>query len=146
MQDRGSSANSRLVKAVPIAAVAAALAQSSAAHPQRAADVGINDTELTAAIDALALPDDAAVLVAAGDIARCDELEPARATAALVAAIVAAADSAIVVTAGDHAYDRDTREEFARCYGPTWGRFEEITRPSPGNHDYDTEDGAPFYE
>src|SRR5690606_22071913 len=36
--------------------------------------------------------------------------------------------------------------ELERCYGPAWGRFEASTRPSPGNHDYDTDDGAPFYE
>jgi 3',5'-cyclic AMP phosphodiesterase CpdA len=130
-----------------IAAVAAALAHCSAAQPQsEPPDLALDAAELAAVVDELALPDDAAVLIAAGDIARCNVLTPARATATLVEAFVAAADSAIVITAGDHAYRRGTREEFARCYGPTWGRFEAITRPSPGNHDYDTEEGAPFYE
>jgi alkaline phosphatase len=129
------------------AAIAAALTQCSAAQPQRAdSELLLGETGLAAAVARLDLPDDAAVLIAAGDIARCDVPEPAQATAALVEAIVAAASSAIVVTAGDHAYPRGRREELERCYGPTWGRFESITRPSPGNHDYDTEDGAPFYE
>src|SRR5690606_28859801 len=125
----------------------AALTQCSAAQTQRAdSDVRLGEAELAAAVERLGLPDDAAVLIAAGDIARCEVPEPAHATAALVEAIAAAASSALVITAGDHAYPRGRRVELERCYGPAWGRFENVTRPSPGNHDYDTDDGAPFYE
>lgn len=137
----------RLCSAPLITLAAAALTQCSAAQPQDE-ELGLllGETELAAAVARLDLPDDAAVLIAAGDIARCDVPEPAHATAALVEAIAAAASSAVVITAGDHAYPRGTREELERCYGPAWGRFESITRPSPGNHDYDTADAAPFYE
>ena len=27
-------------------------------------------------------------------------------------------------------------EQFQNCYGPTWGRFKDRTRPAPGNHEY----------
>lgn len=135
-----------LFRAHLVAIVAATLTQCASAQPRRVEpDLRLDEASLAAAVAHLGLPDDAAVLIAAGDIARCDVPEPAHATAALVEAIVAAADSAIVVTAGDHAYPRGTPEELERCYGPAWGRFEAITRPSPGNHDYDTDDGAPFY-
>jgi hypothetical protein len=35
-------------------------------------------------------------------------------------------------------------EQFAKCYGPTWGRFKDRTRPAPGNHEYHS-DGASGY-
>jgi hypothetical protein len=37
---------------------------------------------------------------------------------------------------GDLAYPDGSEEQFADCYGPTWGRFRERTRPAPGNHEY----------
>jgi hypothetical protein len=70
------------------------------------------------------------VLVGAGDIATCigdgDE-----ATALLLDGI-----QGTVFTAGDNAYEDGTAEEFANCYGPTWGRHKSRTYPTPGNHEY----------
>lgn len=85
-------------------------------------------------------PTPEAVLVGAGDIASCD-VEEDEATAKLLDGIEGA-----VFTAGDNAYQRGTREEFANCYEPTWGRHKARTRPVPGNHDYRTEDAAPYFE
>jgi 3',5'-cyclic AMP phosphodiesterase CpdA len=73
-------------------------------------------------------------------------LEPAHATAAIAAAVIGAAAQAAVVTMGDHAYERGSREEFERCYEPTWGRFNALTFPSPGNHDLETDGGRPYYD
>ncbi len=101
---------------------------------------------LEAAVAALELRADAALVVAAADIAHCDQLERAAATAALAAAVVAATREAAVITMGDHAYEKGTREEFAQCYEPTWGRLNAVTYPSPGNHDFETDDGAPYYD
>lgn len=98
------------------------------------------------AIASLELPSDAAVLVGAGDIAMCDQLEPAEATARLLAGIVAAYPQALVFTTGDHAYPDGTTAEFADCYEPTWGRVNARTRPTPGNHDYETPGAEPYYE
>lgn len=78
------------------------------------------------------------VLVGAGDIADCD-LDDDSATAALVEAI-----PGTVFTAGDNAYPDGTAKQFADCYGPTWGRFLDRTRPAPGNHDQNTEDLAGY--
>jgi 3',5'-cyclic AMP phosphodiesterase CpdA len=50
------------------------------------------------------------------------------------------------MTLGDHAYERGTAEEFRDCYGPRWGRFKDRTRPSPGNHDYLTNNGQAYYD
>jgi len=41
-----------------------------------------------------------------------------------------------IFAAGDLAYPDGSDEQFANCYGPTWGRFKDRTRPAPGNHEY----------
>lgn len=99
---------------------AAALAPS-ATHPQVAPDsVG----------PALA------VLVGAGDIARC-ESDGDETTAALLDSVVGQSTAPVVVfTLGDNVYERATATKFRECYDPTWGRHKSITRPVPGNHDY----------
>jgi acid phosphatase type 7 len=71
------------------------------------------------------------VFVGAGDIASCDDLTGAYATAKLIEKI-----PGTVFAVGDLAYPGGTDQEFANCYGPTWGRFKDRTRPSPGNHEY----------
>lgn len=71
------------------------------------------------------------VLVGAGDIASCDGLAGAEATAKLIDEI-----PGTVFAAGDLAYPDGSDEQFAKCYGPTWGRFKDRTRPAPGNHEY----------
>ena len=75
--------------------------------------------------------DPVAVLVGAGDIASCDDLAGAKATADLIERI-----PGTVFAAGDLAYPDGSDEQFAKCYGPTWGRFKDRTRPAPGNHEY----------
>jgi 3',5'-cyclic AMP phosphodiesterase CpdA len=50
-----------------------------------------------------------------------------------------------VFAAGDLAYDHGTAEEFRRCYNPTWGKFKDRTRPTPGNHEYYSQGGQPYF-
>ena len=78
------------------------------------------------------------VLVGAGDIAGCS-YEEDEATAKLLDAI-----PGTVFAAGDLAYGSGTERQFRDCYGPTWGRHLERTRPVPGNHDYDTDEARPY--
>lgn len=73
-----------------------------------------------------------AVLVGAGDIADCGTDHDGR-TAELVEGI-----AGTVFTAGDNAYEGGAPTEFRDCYGPTWGRFRDRTRPAAGNHDFAT--------
>lgn len=81
-----------------------------------------------------------AVLLAAGDIAACDA-DGDEATARLLDA-----RSGVVAALGDLAYPDGTMTQLRECYGPTWGRHRERTRPAPGNHDYRTDDGEPYYD
>jgi PKD repeat protein len=81
----------------------------------------------------------AAVLVGAGDIAKCTSTVD-EATAALVEAIPGA-----VFTAGDNVYENGTATEFANCYDPSWGRFKSRTRPTVGNHEYGTAGASGYF-
>jgi len=81
-----------------------------------------------------------AVLIGAGDIAGCDP-DRAEATARLLDKI-----AGTVFTAGDNAYPSGTEQQFSRCYHRSWGRHRERTRPSPGNHDYETDQAAPYFK
>jgi acid phosphatase type 7 len=80
------------------------------------------------------------VLVGAGDIADCSDLSGAEATARLLDKI-----PGTVFTAGDNAYEEGTAEQFAKCYGPTWGRLKARTRPSVGNHEFHSGGAAPYF-
>ena len=50
-----------------------------------------------------------------------------------------------MLTLGDNAYRFGRPEEYERCYAPSWGRFKDRTRPTPGNHDYAASDSADGY-
>jgi hypothetical protein len=82
----------------------------------------------------------AEVLVGAGDIAACGELDGARATAKLLESI-----PGTIFAAGDLAYTDGSAQDFANCYGPTWGQFKARTRPTPGNHEYHTPKAAAYF-
>jgi 3',5'-cyclic AMP phosphodiesterase CpdA len=82
-----------------------------------------------------------ASLVAAGDIAEC----PAGRAAAQATARLADGIPGTVAVLGDEAYPAGADRDFAQCYGPTWGRLKARTRPVPGNHEYGTDGGAPYF-
>jgi len=79
------------------------------------------------------------VLVGAGDIAGCSWTQD-ESTAQLLDGI-----SGTVFTLGDNTYPNSALTEFNDCYGPTWGRHKDRTRPSPGNHDYNTAGAEGYY-
>jgi calcineurin-like phosphoesterase family protein len=82
------------------------------------------------------------IFVGAGDIARCDALEPARQTAQLLQGI-----GGTVFTLGDNALFGGTAREFSECYEPTWGREKFRTRPALGNHEYEAgNQGNPYFD
>jgi Calcineurin-like phosphoesterase len=86
------------------------------------------------------VPPGTVTFVGAGDIAGCKNIEGAEATAKLIEKIPGA-----VFAAGDVVYERGTTEEFRDCYGPTWGRFKDRTRPALGNHEYGVSGAAPYF-
>jgi len=104
------------------------------------------------------LPAAEAILVGAGDIAKCGKrLEDAEATARVLDRLfvelnaatcdgASLVDDAAVFTVGDNVYKNGTAEEFRECYDPTWGRHRERTRPAIGNHDYDGRNAEPYFD
>jgi hypothetical protein len=83
---------------------------------------------------------DSAVLVGAGDISSCDNNND-EATAKLLDRI-----SGTVFVLGDNVYIDGTYREFIDCYGPTWGRHKDRTKPVPGNHEYFTPGATGYFE
>ena len=83
------------------------------------------------------------VFVGAGDIANCQLAGGggAAATGRLLDRI-----SGTVFTVGDHAYPSGTAGEFHDCFEPRWGRHKARIRPAPGNHDYLTANGRPYFD
>jgi acid phosphatase type 7 len=80
-----------------------------------------------------------AVIAIAGDIAGDGTGDSA--TAALLDSLQPTA----VLTAGDNAYSDGSLSQYTKYYDPTWGRHKELTFPTPGNHEYQTEDADGYF-
>jgi hypothetical protein len=81
------------------------------------------------------------ILVGAGDIASCENIEGARATAKLLENI-----PGTVFAVGDLAYERGTAAEFQNCYDTTWGEFKARTKPALGNHEYGEPTASAYFQ
>ena len=99
----------------------------------------------------------AAVVAAAGDIA-CAPEDPrynggrgiANAcrmadTADLLAVLAAGDGLDAVLLLGDNQYEDGALHRYQASYGPTWGRFRDLTRPAAGNHEYATPGAAGYF-
>ena len=89
-----------------------------------------------------------ATLVGAGDIAACGSSGPSASKAEATAKALDAIPrdpSTVVWTAGDNVYSSGTPTEFSTCYGPTWGRHKDRTRPAVGNHEYGTTNASGYF-
>jgi PKD repeat protein len=81
-----------------------------------------------------------AVFVGAANIAACYN-DNDEATAKLLDAIPGQ-----VFTLGDNAFPDGSITDYTNCYQPTWGRHKLRTRPVVGNHEYQTPNGAGYYQ
>ena len=90
------------------------------------------------------------VVAAAGDIA-CDPLSPSfnqgfgTATAcrqAATASLLSGGNLAAVLALGDNQYECGGATAWQQSYEPSWGRIKSITRPVPGNHEYQESGGT----
>jgi len=79
------------------------------------------------------------IFVGAGDIATCSGSGD-EATADLLDNI-----PGTVYVLGDNVYPDGTDSEYANCYHPNWGRHKNRTKPSAGNHDYNTSGARGYY-
>jgi acid phosphatase type 7 len=81
------------------------------------------------------------VVLAAGDVGRCDSNADEK-TSALASQLA----HSKVLLLGDIAYDDGTVEEFNVCFDTSWGVHRQRIRPVPGNHDYHTSGAAGYFE
>ncbi len=102
---------------------------------------------------AAAVPSDP-VIAAAGDIA-CDpgnvKFRALRGTgdscrARYTSDLLVHHDYRRVLALGDLQYRDGRLWKFNRSYGPTWGRVRSITRPVPGNHEYQTGTASGYFD
>lgn len=89
-------------------------------------------------LDVTASPAEPAVLVGAGDIARCDKLFD-EATAALLDNV-----AGTVFVAGDNAYPSGSAADY-QCFEASWGRHKARIRPAPGDDEYTAISAAPYF-
>lgn len=83
------------------------------------------------------------LIAAAGDIA--EQGGPSTANEQTADMIEDLAPDA-VLTLGDNQYDDGELAEYLESYDLTWGRFKAITFPTPGNHDYNTDDAQGYFD
>jgi hypothetical protein len=81
-----------------------------------------------------------AVLLAAGDIGTCGSIGAAQ-TGQMLDSL-----SGTLLALGDIAYPHGTPEDFMNCYDPVWGRHKSRTKPTPGNHEYETGAAQPYFD
>jgi hypothetical protein len=79
------------------------------------------------------------IFIGAGDISSCSNTGDEE-----TAKLLDANPDGTVFNIGDDAYDNGTTAEFA-CYNATWGRHKARTKPTAGNHEYNTSGAAPYY-
>lgn len=88
------------------------------------------------------------LIAAAGDIAcgsasvagaaNCKQMETSE-------LLIEARPSAILAL-GDDQYETGAYQDFLRYYDVSWGRLKPITRPAPGNHEYETSGASGYFD
>jgi hypothetical protein len=81
------------------------------------------------------------VIAAAGDIACPSDCAATQA----VADLLVKGDYRAVLTLGDNQYEDGKTSEYARSYDRSWGKVKDITYPSPGNHDYHSNNAFGYF-
>jgi hypothetical protein len=87
------------------------------------------------------------VIAAAGDIA-CPaggSVTASECHQAATAVLLSRLRPAAVLPIGDDQYETGALDAFRAVYAPTWGRFDRIVRPVPGNHEYANDNGTGYY-
>lgn len=83
-------------------------------------------------------------IAAAGDIARANAPgTPQRQTADLITDVI---NPARVLVLGDEQYEHGEYAQFLGSYDPTWGAFKTTSAPVPGNHEYETQGAAGYFQ
>ncbi len=87
------------------------------------------------------------LVVTVGDIACApgEEVTTTRCRQRDTANLAASFSPQYVLTLGDQQYDDGDLSDFKDSYANTWGRFQSITHPVPGNHEYHSSDASGYF-
>jgi 3',5'-cyclic AMP phosphodiesterase CpdA len=88
----------------------------------------------------------APLLMAAGDVAKCQPTLPAPASGEWTAKLFDAEPTATIAMIGDGTYEEGTLVQYTTCYDLSWGRHKARTKPVPGNHEYRTAGAAGYFD
>lgn len=121
--------------------VAACGTGGSVASPSSPGPSASNDPAPTPSTAGSPDTDGAIGILAAGDVAKCDNDRDEQ-----TARLLMDRPEAVVLGLGDLAYESGSPEEFRECYEPSWGQAKDRTHPVPGNHEYETEGAAGYFD
>jgi hypothetical protein len=79
-------------------------------------------------------------MLGAGDISDCNNNNDEA-----TAKVLDANPAGLVFLLGDNAYENGSASDYSNCYNPTWGRHKSRTKPSPGNHEYNTPGASGYF-
>ena len=87
-------------------------------------------------------------IAAAGDIACTAEAEMTSSDCHMLETsdLILPEQVSAVLALGDLQYPDGALSDFQSSYDKTWGRFKDITYPSPGNHEYHTENATGYFD
>ena len=80
------------------------------------------------------------IMLGAGDISDCNNNNDEA-----TAKVLDANPAGLVFLLGDNAYENGSASDYSNCYNPTWGRHKSRTKPSPGNHEYNTPGASGYF-
>lgn len=125
------------MRAAAMTSIAVVLvSQLTMAVTARLADAA-GDPVIAVAGDIACDPADADFNGGAGQNGRCDQLATVN--------LLTSRSLAAVLTVGDEQYDQATASQLAASYDPSWGKVKAITRPAPGNHEYQSGSAGGYY-
>lgn len=85
------------------------------------------------------------IIAAAGDIS-CVPAMRASCVQGATAEVIRQIAPHAVLALGDNQYDSGELENYLAAYQPTWGLFKAVTRPVPGNHEYQMSRARGYYD
>jgi hypothetical protein len=80
------------------------------------------------------------VLLAAGDVGFCGS------QGAVDTGEMLDSQEGTILAVGDLAYPHGSIQDYTMCYDPVWGRHKIRTKPSPGNHEYESPGAQPYFD
>jgi hypothetical protein len=109
---------------------------SSSASPSPTSPPSSGDPVIAAAGDIACDPSDGSFNGGSGTASACRM----KATSQLLSGVDA------VIVPGDIQYENGSLAKFRSSYDLSWGRYKSITRPVPGNHEYQTPGAAGYFD